>query len=52
MTLDHVITACPIHRAPHGARGLTVLVTKPDTGLIASLPALIQAVHQSVVVKG
>ena len=24
-TLDHVLTACPIHRAPHGARGLTVL---------------------------
>ena len=24
-TGDPVITACPIHRAPHGARGLTVL---------------------------
>ena len=24
-TEDHVLTACPIHRAPHGARGLTVL---------------------------
>ena len=24
-TADHVITACPIHRSPHGARGLTVL---------------------------
>ena len=24
-TSDHVVTACPIHRAPHGARGLTVL---------------------------
>ena len=24
-TANHVITACPIHRAPHGARGLTVL---------------------------
>ena len=24
-TADHVLTACPIHRAPHGARGLTVL---------------------------
>ena len=23
-TADHVLTACPIHRAPHGARGLTV----------------------------
>ena len=24
-TADDVLTACPIHRAPHGARGLTVL---------------------------
>ena len=24
-TADHVLSACPIHRAPHGARGLTVL---------------------------
>ena len=24
-TADLVLTACPIHRAPHGARGLTVL---------------------------
>ena len=24
-TADHVLTACPIHRAPHGSRGLTVL---------------------------
>ena len=24
-TADHVLTACPIHRAPHGARRLTVL---------------------------
>ena len=24
-TADHVLAACPIHRAPHGARGLTVL---------------------------
>ena len=24
-TTDHVLTASPIHRAPHGARGLTVL---------------------------
>ena len=24
-TADHVLTACHIHRAPHGARGLTVL---------------------------
>ena len=27
-TVDHVLTACPIHRAPHGARGLTVLDDK------------------------
>ena len=24
-TANHVLTACPIHRAPHGARSLTVL---------------------------
>ena len=24
-TADHVLTVCPIHRAPYGARGLTVL---------------------------
>ena len=24
-TADHALTACPIHRATHGARGLTVL---------------------------
>ena len=24
-TADHVLTACPIHWAPHGARGLTIL---------------------------
>ena len=24
-TTDHVLTACPIHRAPHEAQGLTVL---------------------------
>ena len=24
-TADHVLTACPIHRAPHRARGLTIL---------------------------
>ena len=23
-TADYVLTACPIHRAPHGARGLTI----------------------------
>ena len=27
-TADHILTACPIHRAPHGARGLTVLDDK------------------------
>ena len=27
-TADHVLTACPIYRAPHGARGLTVLDDK------------------------
>ena len=27
-TADHVLTACLIHRAPHGARGLTVLDDK------------------------
>ena len=27
-TADHVLTAFPIHRAPHGARGLTVLDDK------------------------
>ena len=27
-TADHVLTACPIHRAPHGVRGLTVLDEK------------------------
>ena len=27
-TADHVLTACPIHWAPHGARGLTVLDDK------------------------
>ena len=29
-TADHVATACPIHRAPHGARGLTVLDNDDD----------------------
>ena len=38
-TAEHVLTACPIHRAPHGAQGLTVFWTKLDTGLIAPLPA-------------
>ena len=37
-TADHVLTACPIHRAPHGAQGLTVL-DELDAGLVTSLPA-------------
>ena len=27
-TADHVLTACPIHRAPHGGLGLTILNDK------------------------
>ena len=27
-TADHVLTACPIHQAPHGAQSLTVLDDK------------------------
>ena len=27
-TADHVLTACSIHQAPHGARGLTILDDK------------------------
>ena len=38
-TADHVLTACPIHRAPHGLRGLTVLYDKTRCWLNASLPA-------------
>ena len=38
-TADHVLTVCPIHRAPHGARGLTVLDEETRCGLITSLPA-------------
>ena len=41
-TADHVLTACPIHRAPHGARGLTVLDDETRcwlSGLMTSLPA-------------
>ena len=37
-TADHVLIACSIHRAPHGARGLTVWITKLDAGLTTSLP--------------
>ena len=36
---DHILTAFLIHRAPHGAQGLTVFLTKLDAGLITSLPA-------------
>ena len=32
-TADHVLTVCPIHRAPHGARGLTVLDDKTQCWL-------------------
>ena len=38
-TTDHVLTACPIHRAPHGARGLTILDDETRCWLITSLPA-------------
>ena len=44
-TSDHVLTACLIHRAPHGARGLTMddgtrfWMTKLDAGLMTLLPA-------------
>ena len=38
-TADHVLTVCPIHRAPHGARALTVLDDELDAGLMTSLPA-------------
>ena len=38
-TADHVLTACPIHRAPHGARGLTVLDDETRCWLITPLPA-------------
>ena len=39
-TADHVLTACPIHRASHGARGLMTnkfWMTKLDAGLITPL---------------
>ena len=38
-TADHVLTACPIHRAPHGAGGLKFWMTKLDAGLMTSLAA-------------
>ena len=37
-TADHFLTACPIHRAPHGARGLTVLYDETRTSMPASDP--------------
>ena len=48
-TADHVLTACPIHRAPHGAQGLTVLGDETRCWLNN---IMIQAVQQSGVVKG
>ena len=36
---DHVLRACPIHRAPHGTQCLTFWMTKLDAGLITLLPA-------------
>ena len=38
-TADHILSACPIHRAPHATQGLTVWMTKLDAGLTTSLPA-------------
>ena len=38
-TADHVLTACPIHRAPHGAQGLRVLDDETRSGLVTPLPA-------------
>ena len=39
-TAEHVLTACPKHRAPHGARGLTGFwMTKLDAGLVTPLLA-------------
>ena len=38
-TANHVQTACSIHRAPYGARGLTVLDYETRCFLITSLPA-------------
>ena len=37
-TADHVLTACPIHRAPHGARGLAVLDDETRCWLNPNLP--------------
>ena len=38
-TADHVLTACPIHRAPHGAGGMTVLDDKTRCWFNNPLPA-------------
>ena len=35
-TADHVLTMYPIHRAPYGAQGLTVLNDGTDAGLTPS----------------
>ena len=51
-TADHVLTACPIHRAPHGARGQTVLDNKTRCWLKKSLPASDPDSTQPGVVKG
>ena len=52
-TADHVLTACPIHRAPHRAQGLTVLDDETQCWLNNTTPShLIQAVQQPGVVKG
>ena len=42
----------PIHWAPHGARGLTVLDDELDAGLITSLPASDSGSTAAWVVKG
>ena len=37
-TADHVLIACPIRWASHGARALTAWIIKPDAGLTPSQP--------------
>ena len=39
-TADHVLTACPIHRAPHGARGLTILDDKTRCWLNSTIVSI------------
>ena len=39
-TADHVLTACPIHRAPHGARGLTILDDETRCWLNNTTPSI------------